>query len=161
VQRGQFVILPCVGLHRRMHDGQVSVRLLEQQRQNTRTISRRLLNAYLGRTLSDEEFSSVASMWLQEAHTGVAATGHRVLSEAYARFAAAEPNVGYRRRVRRITAARWAISAITLMRRGALAEAAHHLFYVLRWHPLGLADGAAFVAERSLVRLLRVIRSAR
>ena len=118
-----------------------------------------MLTAHLGRVLSEDEFSAVASIWRQEGRTGVAAVGNRVLREAHARFAI-DANPALRRRVRRITAGRWLLSSIALARVYSFAEAARHLGYSLLWHPGGLSVGIAYLSERLLVRVRRTIVAA-
>jgi hypothetical protein len=114
-----------------------------------------MLTTYLDRALSDEEFTAVMSIWEHDGRTGVASAGHRVLSEAYTRFAT-EAHPQHRRQVRRITAMRWFLSSVALVQRGALAEASRHLGYALVWHPCGLVDGVAFLAGWVLVRFRRM-----
>jgi len=159
VQRGRAVILPFVGLKVRLHGRQTSVTLRDVQRRNYHATSRRMLTAYLGRALSDDEFGAVISIWEHDGQTGVAAIGNRVLREAYARFPA-RADSALRRRLRWITAGQWALSSIALARMYAFAEAARHLGYSLTWHPAGPSVAAAFVAERLLVRSRRAINSA-
>jgi glycosyltransferase involved in cell wall biosynthesis len=155
VRRGSFVILPQIGLIRRLHAGQVSSRLEQQQLRNSLAISRRMLSAHLNRTISEEELTAVVSIWRLLGYTGVAATGNRILCEAYARFIDAESNARLRRKVRRITASRLATSALLLVRRGSFGEALLQLIHALRWHPRGLVDGISFAAHRLSVRLSR------
>ena len=158
VQRGTVVILPFTGLNYRLHSRQVSIQLRELQRRNSHLNSRRMLTAHLGRALSDDEFSAVASIWRQEGRTGVAALGNRVLREAHARFATGA-NPALRLRVRRITAGQWLLSSIALARVHSFAEAARHLGYSLLWHPAGLSVGIAYLAERLLVRIRRTLHA--
>ena len=156
VQHGRFVILPFFGLKYRLHSQRSSVRHRNQQRRNSLASSLRMLTAHLNRALSDEEFTAAMSIWEHDGRTGVTSAGQRLLSEAYARFATeAEPQ--HRRRVRRITATRWFLSCVTLIRRGEFAEAARHLGCAFVWHPFGVGDGVALLAERVLVRFRRIL----
>jgi cellulose synthase/poly-beta-1,6-N-acetylglucosamine synthase-like glycosyltransferase len=158
VQRGRIVILPFVGLKYRLHSQRSSVQQGDLLRRNSLANSLRMLTTYLDRTPSDEEFTAVVSIWRQEGRTGVAFAGHRLLSEAYARFAT-EADPQHRRRVRRITARQWFLSSVTLVRLSAFAEATRHLGYALAWHPFGVGDGIALLAERVLVRFRRMVRT--
>jgi glycosyltransferase involved in cell wall biosynthesis len=155
---GRFVVLPMVGAHKRIHAGQVSMRLQHISHRNARLNSRRLLTAYLQRDLSDEEFLAANSVWERRGLAGVADTAHRVMREAYARCATGEPDRSMRRRARRVTAGRWALSALDFLQRGAVAEAASHLVYSLRWHPLGFLTAVNSVAERLALRVHRRVR---
>jgi hypothetical protein len=156
LQRGKIVVLPFVGLKYRAHNQQSSFRRRDAQRRNGLTVSRQALSAYLNRKLSDDEFVAVASIWEREGRTGVAAAGNLVLSEAYTRFAAAEADPSLRRRVRRITAHQWFLSAMTLIRLRTFVEAARHLGYARRWYPLSDGLGVVHLAERMFVRVRRM-----
>jgi glycosyltransferase involved in cell wall biosynthesis len=155
VQRGRIVILPFVGLKYRLHDQRISVRRTDLQNKLSLINSRRILTSYLNREVSDSEFTAVTSIWLREGRTEMAATGNRVLREAYARFAALEVNPRHRRRARLITAAKWFLSAMMLVKLCAFEEAALHFGHSLRWHPCGPGLGIAYVAERLFVRAFR------
>ncbi len=157
--RGRAAILPFVGLKCRLHRRQTSVTRREEQRRNYHAISRRMLAAYLGRELADDEFGAVISIWEQDGQTVDAAIGNGVLHEAYARFAA-EADPALRRRLRLITAGQWALSSVALARKREFAAAARHFGYAMTWHPAGLCVAAAFVAERLFVRGRRGISSA-
>jgi hypothetical protein len=97
-------------------------------------------------------------VWERRGLAGVADTAHRVMREAYARCATGEPDRSMRRRARRVTAGRWALSALDFLQRGAVAEAASHLVYSLRWHPLGFLTAVNSVAERLALRVHRRVR---
>jgi hypothetical protein len=118
-----------------------------------------MLTATLGRELADAEFLAVASLWPQGHWASAdAVTANRVLRDAFARFAAAEPDRDCHWRARRITASRWAISAMPLLRRGFLRQAACHLWYALLWHPLGLAATASSIKIWLLLQVNRKFR---
>jgi hypothetical protein len=117
-----------------------------------------MLTAYLQRELADEEFLAVASIWRRDGRIGVATPGNRVLREAHARLAADQPDLNLSRLAQRITAERWVLSAITLMRRGALRDAISHLSHALRWDPPRFATALAAAAGRLLLRLYRKLR---
>jgi len=156
VRRGRFVILPFVGLKYRVHDQQISVRLMDTQQRNSLMNSRRMLTFYLDRALSDDEFIAVASIWRQQGRTGVAAIGNRLMREAYARFSEAEGNAVHCDLVRRITARRWVHSAVPLIKKGAFADAARHLAYAVMWHRSSIGVSAAVFVERMFVRVRRM-----
>jgi glycosyltransferase involved in cell wall biosynthesis len=151
--RGRLAVLPITGSLKRLHPDQLSIRMADVQRRNSLATSRRMLTTYLQRELSDDEFLAVAAIWPQGGWAANAATGNRVMREAYAKFAATVPDRSCRRRARRIVAGRWALAAITLIRRGALREAARNLFYSMRWHPLGLMTAASAIREHLLRRV--------
>jgi hypothetical protein len=89
-------------------------------------------------------------VWRDEARRGTAARAHRVLMKAYACFRASR---GERAHVRFLTARRWIFTALAFARRGEIREAAIHVAYALRWHPLGALQGAATVIARTLTAL--------
>jgi glycosyltransferase involved in cell wall biosynthesis len=156
LQRGKIVVLPFVGLKYRVHNQQSSFQRRDTQRRNGLAVSRQMLSAYLDRELSDDEFIAVASIWERDGRTGVAAAGNLVLSEAYTRFAAAEADPSLRRRVRRITAHQWFLSAMTLIKRRTFVEAARHLGYARRWYPFSDGLGVVHLAGRTFVRVRRM-----
>jgi hypothetical protein len=155
VQRGRIVILPFVGSKYRLHDQQSSIRRRDVQRRNGLMISRQMLSRFLGRCLSDEEFCAVASIWMRLGQRDMAAAGHRMLRETYARFASTQVNHRHLRRVRRITATQWFFSAITFVKLRALREAAHNVYYAMLWDPAILGIGALHLIDRTWVRLRR------
>jgi glycosyltransferase involved in cell wall biosynthesis len=160
-RRGRIVILPMVGMKRRLHDRQLSVTFEELQRSNSLATSRRMLTELLGRAITDEEEDAVAAVWRAEGRPGFAAGAERMLREAYARFVADGASGRDRRRARLETGMRWFRAALVLARTGDVAEAARHLVFGLRWHPLVLAVGARFVISRMSVRLYRRVRRRR
>lgn len=99
------------------------------------------------------------SVWRLRGLIGGADAAHGVMSEAYARLAATEPDRKIRRQARRITAGRWALSALDLLQRRAVTEATRHFYYSLRWHPLGFLTAANSAAERLALRVYRGIRA--
>jgi hypothetical protein len=155
VRRGRFMILPFVGLKYRLHDQQISVRLMDTQQRNSLMNSRRMLTFYLGRELSDDEFGAVASVWKQHGQTGIAVAANRLMREAYARFSE-QGNAGHCDLVRRITARRWVHSAAPLIKKGAFPDAARHLAYAVMWHRSSIGVAAAVFVERMLVRVRRM-----
>ena len=157
ITRGRFYVLPMFGSLKRIHPDQISNRLQQVQRRNSLLNSRRMLTTFLERELSDDEFLAVASIWRQDGLRGVAASGERVLREAYARFAAAQPDDNLRQLVRRFTAERWVLSAITLMRRGAPGEAVRCLLRAAQWHAPGTAAELGAAVRRLLRRHYRKI----
>jgi hypothetical protein len=158
LKHGRLLVLPIVGTHKRIHPEQVSKRLNASQRRHSMATSRRLLSSHLQRDLSDEEFDAMSSVWRRFGFVGVADTAHRVMSEAYARLAAAEPDRKTRSQARRLTAGRWALSASDLLQQGEFAEAARQLYYSFRWHPLGFVTAIASLVERLQLRIYRRIR---
>jgi glycosyltransferase involved in cell wall biosynthesis len=158
IGKGRFVVLPIAGSLKRCHADQISVRSRDAQRRNSYSISRRMLTAYLERDLSNEEFLATMSVWYREGGTKVAASADLVLREAYTRFAMAQPDRNLCKRVQRITAEHWVLSAITLMRHGTLREASDHLLRAVRWHPAGTIIALASSARRFLLGGYRAIR---
>lgn len=147
--RGQIVVLPEFGLKKRLHEGQVSVRNLPAQLRNCLINSRTMLNAQLGRSLSDDEFLAVASICHRHGRTGVAATGNRVLRESFVRFAASE-KIGKADCdiVRRTIAGWWVHAAVPLFKSGAFVEAGLHLMYAAAWHPSSLKTCVGILTQR-------------
>lgn len=160
IKCGRFVALPSVGSLKRNHPDQISVRLQGAQRSNSLATSRRMLTEFLERKLSDEEYVAVASIWRREGRVGVAAKGNAVLQEALARFESAQPDRILGQLVRKITAERWVLSAITLVRQGKPGEALRHFLHALRWHRAGSVSALTSAARRLLMRVFRTIRPA-
>lgn len=158
IARGRFFVLPMVGSLKRIHPDQISNRRQQTQRRNSLANSRRMLTAFLARELSDDEFLAVSSIWRQDGLRGVAASGEPVLWEAYTRFAATQHDDKLRRLVRRLTAERWVLSAITLMRRGAPGEAVSYLVRAAQWHAPGTAAELGAAVRRLLRRHYRRLR---
>jgi glycosyltransferase involved in cell wall biosynthesis len=152
-RHGRIVTLPIVGMKHRMHGGRVSVRRQDRQRHESLSISQRAISELLDRPIAEHEADSLAAVWRAEHRCGHAAAAHRLLGEAYTHFKAAEESRNHHRRVRTVTAARWARSAAYLARHGHLLEAAVYLGYAARWHPLGAARGLASVARNGAARL--------
>jgi glycosyltransferase involved in cell wall biosynthesis len=158
ITRGRLYVLPMVGSLKRIHPDQMSNRLQRAQRRNSLANSRRMLGTFLERELSDDEFLAVTSIWRQDGLSGVATSADRVLREAYARFAAAQHDDNLRRLVRRFTAARWVLSAITLLRRGAPVEAVSYLVRAAQWDAPGTAAELGAAVRRLLRRHYRRLR---
>ena len=158
ITHGRFLVLPMVGALKRLHPEQMSNRLQQAQRRNSLLNSRRMLTAFLERELSDDEFLAVTSIWRQDGLHGVAASADRVLRETYARFAAAQHDDNLRQLVRRLTAERWVLSAITLLRRGAPGEAVSYLVRAAQWHASGTAAELGAAVRRLLRRHYRRLR---
>jgi glycosyltransferase involved in cell wall biosynthesis len=129
LRHGKLLLLPEVVLLYRVHEGGVTTRRKEQQGRDARAISRRMLDALLGRSLTDEEHGAVAAIWGGELQPGVAPVTHRVLSEIQARFTGSTEAL---RRVRKETARRWRRTARVLVRQGRIREALRCLWYAVR-----------------------------
>ena len=157
-RHGRIVTLPMIGMKIRMHDERVSILHNACQRRRSRTIARKLLSEFLGRDITDEEEDAVSSVWRAEGRVGLAPRAHALLSEAHCRFMESKSNRPHGRRVRFETARRWVLSAKTLAKNGALIEAARHVAYGLRWHPLGVAAAVVFLAQRVAFHFGRAIR---
>jgi glycosyltransferase involved in cell wall biosynthesis len=127
LRHGKLLLLPEVVLLYRVHEGGVTVRRKEQQRRDARTVSRRMLDALLGRELTDEEHAAVAAVW-GDGEPVAPRVAHRVLREALARFNGSPDAV---RRIRRETARRWTRATRVLVKRGKVVEAVHCLTYAL------------------------------
>jgi len=152
---GKIVVLPIIGMLHRLHGARVSVTSGQRQRNRSVSIARRMLTRLLARELSDDEMNAVASVWRSEGLAGTARLGHRVLEEAYGRFAATSSNRQHRRRVRILTARRWVTTAAYFAWKGQPREALEHLAYAARWHPVGLLAGTAVVTRGAAARLWR------
>jgi hypothetical protein len=147
--RGQMVVLPFTGLMRRLHDGQISARWRPAQLRNSLSSSRKMLTAYLGRTLSDAELVATASVCQQTGQTGVAVLANHVFREAYARFSeGGKANRMHCDVVRRVTANWWVHAAVPLIKKGAFAEAGRHVAYAMSWHPSAVTTCVAILARR-------------
>lgn len=147
--QGRVVVLPEFGLKKRLHEGQVSVRSLPEQLRNCLITARPMLNARLGRPLSDDEFLAVASICHRHGRTGVSATGNRVLRETFYRFAGSEgTDKAACDIVRRTIAGWWIHAAVPLVKKGALVEGALHLVYASTWHPSSLKTCLVILTDR-------------
>jgi hypothetical protein len=153
---GRIVIMPVIGMKHRMHRGRLSVLYPAQQRSKGMAVSRGLLQQILSRTLTTNEANAIQSVWAAEGRDGVAADAECIFRAAYDCCATTSP--ADRRRIRFVTAVHWFNSAVILMRRANLIEAARHLGYAVRWHPGAIATGLNRVAGRSYDRLQRAIR---
>lgn len=155
IVHGKIVVLPIIGMLHRLHGDRVSITSGQRQRDRSIRIARRMLTRLLGRELSEDEMNAVASVWRSEGRSGSARLGHRVLEEAYGRFAATNGNRHHRRRVRILTARRWVTTAAYFAWQGELGDALRHLAYAARWHPVGLLAGTAVVTRSAAARLWR------
>jgi glycosyltransferase involved in cell wall biosynthesis len=129
LRHGKLLLLPEVVLLYRVHQGGVTARRKEQQRRDARAISRRMLDAHLGRTLTDEEHAAVAAVW-GDGEPAAPRVAHRVLREALARFHGSSDAL---RRIRAETARRWTRAARVLLKRGKILEALRCLTYAVLW----------------------------
>jgi GT2 family glycosyltransferase len=152
---GRVRILPIIGMQHRLHHERSSILWQERQRHLSLSISRRMLTELLNREITDEEVSAVSSVWRQEARSGVAPRAHAMLSEAYRQFVKGDTTSAQRRCVRFVTARRWLLTSAILARRGAVGEALRHLYYAVRWHPLGVLAALPYLAERVALVLRR------
>lgn len=140
-RHGRIAVLPILGMKYRLHEARVSVTKRERQRERSNQVTKQLLTELFGEEPAREDLAAVVSVWRTEGRAGSARRAHRVLSRAYALFCAGNAERSHRTRVRTETARRWTVAAIAFARRGALAEAAMHVFYALRWHPRGVGEG--------------------
>jgi hypothetical protein len=155
MRRGRCVVLPMIGMRHRLHEQRVSILGAQEQQRQSIAISRKNLEALLQRTLSEREVSAVAAVWRQTGERGLAAEAHRVFRQSYARFAAAHPGRGSRRRARIAHARMWIIGAAMHAKQRKLLDALQYLGYALRWHPLGAVSGIAEVAVRAAAYVRR------
>jgi len=153
LRRGRFAVLPIVGMKYRLHADRVSVRQRELQRHNSLLVARRLLTSLFGVELADADLQALASVWCEDARREAAPRAHQLLTRAYALFRTTTANRSDRRLVRVLTARRWTLAAAAFARTGEIREAAIHVAYAWRWHPLGFLAGVATLATRFLTAL--------
>jgi glycosyltransferase involved in cell wall biosynthesis len=146
---GRMANLPQLVLRTRMHDQRISVRLAPQQQRRSLATSRRALTTLLGRDPGAVPVRAAADVWRATGRRTDSRAAHRVFADA---LAAASLARGTRWRVRRLTAERWAISALQQARAGHGGDAVSHLVYALRWHPAGVADAAVALGRRQVRR---------
>lgn len=159
--RGRLVVLPINGMRHRMHDRRVSVVSGIRQLNNSMSISRRNLTAFLGQELDDEEFESMSAVWRQTGRRGAASSAHRLFAKAYARFKELNSNREHRRRARIAKAHAFFLTAAMHAKRGHFLEAIPHLGYSLRWHPTGFLTAAREAVMRAIGYFWRAGRSVR
>ncbi|HEX7833815.1 MAG TPA: glycosyltransferase family 2 protein, partial [Thermoanaerobaculia bacterium] len=138
VRRGRIVVLPQPGMRYRVHDSRITVRESDRQIEESWGITRRMLNAYLGRELSDAELCAIASVWRQHLPSTRPDLASAVFAEAYRVFAR-HADASLRRRARTVAAQRFAITGAAMLRQGSVIGALRHFAYSLRWDPFGLA----------------------
>jgi hypothetical protein len=153
---GRIVILPVIGMKHRMHGARWSVLQPARQRSHSMAISGSLLKQLLGRSLTADEADAIQSVWAAEGRDGVATDAERIFRAAYEYCAATSP--ADKRRIRFVTAIHWFNSAVMLIRRANMVEAARHLGYAARWHPGAIATGLNRAAGRAYNKAQRAIR---
>lgn len=158
---GRMVVLPMNGMRHRLHDSRVSIVSGKRQLNNSKSISRRNLTAFLGHELDDDEFESLAAVWRQTDRRGAAGSAHRLFAKAYARFKETNTNRRHRGRARMAKAHAFLLSAAMHAKRGHFLEAIPYLGYSLLWHPRGLLSGVAAAVKRAARYFWRAGRSVR
>lgn len=143
VECGDFVILPEIGMRYRLHDGSVSVRSRQKQREISEAISRRMLTRYLGREVSEDEEQALAQSWKGIAPARDLTGAQKVLREAFGllrhRDGATEATL---KAVRRVTAWRLITTAAVLFGERDLRGAVRHGLAAAGWDaPAALASG--------------------
>jgi glycosyltransferase involved in cell wall biosynthesis len=158
---GRIVVLPMVGMRHRMHSARISVVKADRCREESLYISRRTLSSRLGREVDPDDADAVAAIWRAEGRPTDTSTAHHLLAEALVRSSDAVGRDA-RRRIRILTASRWATAGAQLARKGRVFEAARCLGYAARWHPAGRRldrSGKVARTSHSRLRVLFVIAS--
>ena len=151
---GEIAMLPRIGMRHRVHDRSVSSQWKSRQHRRSRDVSRATLSAFLGRPITDDEERALSAVWRVTGEGGYAGEADRLLREAYALFA---PSASWRlaRYVRWAKAERFTQAAVTLMRRGAVAEGTLHFARALRWSCTGSVTATFAMGARASMRAAR------
>lgn len=150
VRVGRILILPTAGMRYRLHAESISSRSAARQRNVSAEISRRALNRYLGREVTDHELLAVTTLWRRRHPAGDLAAAQSVLREAYGIFRTREgKDATLLKRVREETARYIVGMAVALAWRGEVMAAWRHLM-----------AGAGWDIGSSIRTLLRLVRLA-
>ena len=86
-KKGKFVVLPFVGLKRRLHPQQASQRLRSLQLRNSISTSQRMMNDLVGREIRGEELAAITSISRHLGNADASSVGHRIFTECLGHFA--------------------------------------------------------------------------
>jgi Glycosyl transferase family 2 len=142
---GRVEVLPLTGVKYRVHDSNVTVVQHIEQKRVFIEICRRTMSTTLGRPISTADAEAVTARWWSTPVPGATKIADALIAEVYERV----PGAGRRARV--ITAGRFAVSAMSLARKGHIAEALRCAGVAAKWHPWGPL-GLAYSAIRARTR---------
>jgi len=144
-KRGNFVVLPFVGLKRRLHPQQTSQRMRPLQLRNSISTSQKMIGDLLGREILGDEAAAITTISRYLGNAGTGSTAHRIFKECFTHFAGTNSQ---RSRIRRVIAGWWVHSAAALFRKGERREAVRQLAYSVLWHPSSLMLCASIVIRK-------------
>ena len=150
LQRGRILTLPLVGMRKRQHDNDSSVRYASVKRANWNGIMRKSLEPYLKRRVGDDEIAALITVWRHDGTLGMGPAADSVMRDTFAHFCREHDERDLQRCARRRIAGQWLDAARMFAARNYQVEATKFVWRAVRWSP-------KIVSKWALKRIRRMV----